>query len=1089
VINISSILWKFFPKIHTLPASKKKRFFSTFGLSNPSAKAFFLADYALRTQPHHIYFLVEKRSEIFEYQNLLSAFVGEEYDIFSFSLEENEDLQKREKFLFAQKCTGKKKTIFLLNRAQAEALYPHPNTLKKREVILKQNDKIKFTELFQHFSDLGYVSAIDEHHLEEGEFIRKGDTLTIFPLGENAPYVIETEFDEIVEIRNSSQRGDHLEDKNILRVFPVGKEEIESPIGDITTEKDLFFIEEFTDLEEKFQKNLLDSPTRIVENSAFPQNEEEAIHLRYLSILKFYTLGDFLNDIKEKINTKWKIFILSKRPQELETIFQEYHIPFTTKGDETASVCLFNAEELEFIPPSFQNTEEKILFLTDREIFHTKNTEAKEKKSRKKSENKSNAQEGAEKESGDETSSGDMMSFLTSLKAGDYVVHSDNGIGRFLGISEQKISDITREYLEIEYLNNDKLFVPIEYADKVSRYITEEDSTPRLTRLGGAEWKNTQKKAKKETEAIAKELLNIYAIRAKSHAMQCNPDTARGREFDESFPYAETPGQMAAIRDLKKDLESDKPMDRLVCGDVGFGKTEVAMRAAFKAVDNGMQVAVIAPITILVDQHYKNFSARMKDFGVRVEMISRFRSPKEQKIILEDLKKGKIDILIGTHRLLSEDVKFDNLGLLIIDEEQRFGVKQKEKLKGLRKDIHILTMTATPIPRTLNLALHKLREISTITTPPPGRLPVITEVRKYSDKLIRDAILQELERGGQTYFLHNRVETIEGIAEKLRHLVPEAKFEVAHGQLNPHVLEQKIIDFKAKKFDVLISSTIIENGIDLANANTMIINHADKFGLSQLYQLRGRIGRSDKQAYAYLMYSSQKLPLDAKKRLRAIVEASELGSGFQLSMRDLEIRGAGDVLGVSQHGSVNSVGVNHFLKLLRKTIKQMEQETKNKAQGLSTQEQQEEEELLLENIQIEIPINAFIPSFYIPDNKEKILMYQRLARSDNFKMLEELGQELSDEYGKMPKEVRNLIKILEIKLKAKKANLKSIRFQGQTVDITMSSRVTAKEIMNLLKEQNFWTISGNVLKTEPKNLGLDFVMTIEKALELLVKKG
>lgn len=1051
---VSPCIWKFFPKIETIPASKKKRFFSTFGLSNPSAESYFLADYVHRTKPSHVFFILERKSEIFEYQHLFAAFLGDEYDIFTFSVSSDEKVLEKEKFLFAKILAEKKKTIFLLSREQADFLFPHQGVLIKKQLIIEKNTKIQFATFFDELGAAGYKSAFDQQYLEEGEFIRIGDTLKIFPLGAKSPIVVETEFNEITSLYFQGIGAD-ITPVERIKIFPIGGEESMSPLWDIVTSKDLLFIEEFSDLDESVQKNLLASPARIIESSAFPKYEEDALHLRFLSILRFYTLPDFLNDLREKIIDKWKILIVSKRYEELSEIFLEEGIPFTKQCDTSASVALHDATDADFVPPSFQNPSEKILFLTDREIFHIKS-------SKKKS-----------------ATEPDMMDFLTSLRPGDYVVHLDHGIGRFLGISEQEISNIMKEYLEIEYLGNDKLFVPIAYADKISRYITDEDSPPRLTRLGGNQWEKTQRRAKEETEKIAKELLNVYAQRARASATACENDTEKMKSFEASFPYTPTPGQVAAIRDIKKDLEMSKPMDRLVCGDVGFGKTEVAMRAAFKAVESGMQVAVIAPITILVDQHYKSFKSRMDEFGINVEMISRFRSPKEQKEILERLKKGKIDILIGTHRLLSGDVKFDNLGLLIIDEEQRFGVQQKEKLKSLREDVHILTMTATPIPRTLNLALHKLREISTITTPPPGRLPVITEVRKYSDKLIRDAILQEIKRGGQIYFLHNRVETIEGITDKLRHLVPEARFEVAHGQLSPHKLEKKIIDFKAHKFDVLVSSTIVENGIDLANANTMIINHAEKFGLSQLYQLRGRIGRSSRQAYAYLMYSSQKLPIDAKKRLRAIVEASELGSGFQLSMRDLEIRGAGDVLGVSQHGSVNSVGVNHFLRLLKKTITQLENKEKNAGK-------KEEIEV---DVQIEIPLSAFIPSFYIPDNKEKILAYQRFARTTDLESLQEISDTLEEEYGRLTPEVKNLVNILKIKILAKKSGLTSVRFQDDNVELAMGKSITAKEIMNLLAIQPKWAIIGSTLVTEQIHMGVDFVATLLEAIELLQKKG
>ncbi|HIQ57687.1 TPA: transcription-repair coupling factor [Candidatus Gracilibacteria bacterium] len=1061
--ELSEGIWDFFPKIKTLSVSKKKRFFSTYGLANISAKSFFVADYLRRHAPHHLFYIVEKKSEIIEYAHLFTSFLLNEYSTCYFGFSSVEKDIQRDKFLLANKIAKKQKTIFFLSREQAMDLYPHAISLSHKKFVLNTSDSLTHSVLFKKLETAGYKHSYSQQYLEEGEFIKKGEQIIIFPLGAKNEVVINFDFEVIsrIDIIDSVQNMNILSEIENIEILAVGNEEINSELLDLITAKDLLFIEEFSDLDEYFQKKLLQTPAKIIESSVFPINQVESLHLRFLSLLKFYNIPDFLNDLREKINTGWKIILVTKRFEEIKTIFEEENIPFSSHFDSISPIALVDAENAEFVPPSFQNQEEKILFLTDREVFQMKTQQ-------KRSENNQ-----------------DMNDFLSSLKAGDFVVHADHGIGKFLGIAEQEISGITREYLEVEYLKNDKLFVPIAYADKVSRYLTSEDSQPKLTRLGGKEWSKSQSKAKKETAEMAKELLELYAKREKAHAYQCDEDSEQMSQFEADFQYSPTPGQLAAIRDIKKDLEGKKPMDRLVCGDVGFGKTEVAMRAAFKAVENGLQVAVIAPITILVDQHYKNFKSRMGDFGIIIEEISRFKSVKEQKIILEKSKAGKIDILIGTHRLLSPDVKFHNLGLLIVDEEQKFGVKQKEKIKNMKKGVHILTMTATPIPRTLNLALHNLRDISTITTPPPGRLPILTEVRKFSDTLIVEVIKKELERKGQVYFLHNRVETIESMADKLRLLIPSASFVVAHGQLNSHELEDKIESFKSGKFDVLISSTIIENGIDLPNANTMIINNADRFGLSQLYQLRGRIGRSGRQAYAYLLYNQDKLPMDSKKRLRAIVEASELGSGFQLSMRDLEIRGAGDVLGISQSGTVNSIGVNHFLKLLNKEIKILEKQSKFDATDKGKKIKLEE---VVEDVQIEIPLNAFVPSFFIPSTKEKILIYQRFASIEGIETLHELSEELSEEYGRLPVEVRNLVKILEIKILAKKALVKAVKFQGDNVELHLAKSVTAKEIMQLLEEQPNWTISGSSLVLPQKQLGLDFVGVIEKALELLVKK-
>lgn len=1047
--SLSQEIWKFFPKIQTLSTSKKKRFFSTYGLANPSAKSFFLSDYIRRIKPQHTLLILEKKSEVMEYQHLFQAFLGEDVKIFTPCISSDEKEQVRDLFLISNILHSAQKHILLLNRDIFGSLFPQSAILEDRTISLSKAEKIDREILIERLGKAGYKSALSREYLSEGEFCQEGESFVVFPLGYKKEVVISLR-DNTVESFLYEEKSDEI---NQLVLLPCGNESLATPLSDMLSEHDLLFVEELSEFSEELHSCVMNSPARVIESSLFPQQEEEAIHFRFLSLLKFYNRADFLNDLREKIATGWKIILSTKRSKEISEIFLENTIPFATKFDPHFSLILVDENDSDFIPPSFQNPEEKILYLTDREVFHMNTIE-------KRAENNQ-----------------DMSDFLTSLKPGDFVVHVDHGIGRFLGIVEQEISNVKREYFEIEYSGNDRLFVPISSADKVARFLVEEGKEPRLYGMDGKGWEKAQKKAKEESQKVAKELLDLYAKRERVQGIQCTEDTIRQKQFEEAFKYVPTPGQIAAIRDIKKDMEGERPMDRLVCGDVGFGKTEVAMRAAFKAVENKMQVAVIAPITILVDQHYKNFKERMAGFDIVVEELSRLKTPAQQRDVVRRIKNGEIDIIIGTHRLFSSDVDFNNLGLLVVDEEQRFGVQQKEKIKSLRKNVHILTMTATPIPRTLNLALHNLRDISTITTPPKGRLPIVTEVRKFSDLLIKNSIERELKRGGQVYFLHNRVETIEAMKAKLSELVPEASCVVAHGQMAPQDLEERIEDFKAQKYNVLISSTIVENGIDLANANTMIINYADRFGLSQLYQLRGRIGRSNKQGFAYLLYSSSKLSLDSKKRFRAIVEASELGSGFELSMRDLEIRGAGDVLGVSQHGSVNSVGVNHFLKLLKNTIKEIEMEEKN-----------EKDAEVIEDVQVDIPLNAFIPSIFIPDSKEKILAYQRLAGLEDTSQLTELAEELESEYGNLPLEVKNLIHVLEIKILARRAKVKAVKFQGRSIELHLGKSVTATEIINLLSVQEKWSISGNTLLLPQSEQGVDFVEMLKQALDLLVRK-
>jgi transcription-repair coupling factor (superfamily II helicase) len=759
-----------------------------------------------------------------------------------------------------------------------------------------------------------------------------------------------------------------------------------------------------------------------------------------------------VNDIRDKVQKDWSLYLFTKDEDALKTIFREEKI-------QSENIHLFSEEEYVLFPFAFQNPELEICFITDREISFLK--------------------EQKKKITGQKV----FLDFMSGLKVGDYVVHTDHGIARFLGLEQRTIDDITREYLKLGYAENDKLFVPIEQADKVNKYITNEDSPPHLTRLGSAEWETVTSRVKKETEKIAQELLKLYAERKVAKGFGFKSDNEAQKSFEEGFPYEETPGQLKAILDVKKDMERQFPMDRLVCGDVGFGKTEVALRAAFKAVQGGKQVALISPITILADQHYRVFHRRMSGFGVRVEMLSRFRSAKEQKEILKKLEHGEIDVLVGTHRLLQPDIKFKDLGLVVIDEEQRFGVKQKEKLKELRMEVDILTMTATPIPRTLNVCLNKLRDISTITTPPPGRLPIITEVRKFSMNLIRETILRELQRGGQVYFLHNRVQTIDSMAEKLKSLIPEARFGVTHGKLGSHELEERILAFKDHKFDVLVSSAIIENGIDLPNANTLIVNNAERFGLAQLYQLRGRVGRGRTQAYAYFLYHGQRLKLDAKRRLKAIVEASDLGSGFQIAMKDLEIRGAGEVLGVRQHGAINVVGVGHFIRMLNKAVEDLQA-------GRSA-----ETEETVEQVSVELPLTCYVPDYYIVSSKDKITLYQRMASADTFEYLEELKDDVIAEYGKMPKEVMNLFLVLELKLHARKAGIVTVKAENvqmakekQEISLLMSKAVKPQNIMNLLEYNAKWQISGNKLRAKISDLGINWVDTLRGSLVALGKE-
>ncbi|MBY0357824.1 MAG: transcription-repair coupling factor [Candidatus Obscuribacterales bacterium] len=601
---------------------------------------------------------------------------------------------------------------------------------------------------------------------------------------------------------------------------------------------------------------------------------------------------------------------------------------------------------------------------------------------------------------------------VADLKVDDYVVHLKHGIGQFIGVQRIAYDNQTREYLAIQYMGDDRLYVPVDQINLLSRYRGGGDTAPRLSRLGGADWESTKKKVKKSVKLIAQELVNLYAIRAKQEGFQALPDTPWQYEMEEAFPYEETPDQWQAIVDVKGDMESGKPMDRLICGDVGFGKTEVAIRAIFKTVMSGRQAVILVPTTVLAQQHFNTLCDRFAPYPLRVGLLSRFRTAKEQKDVTTRMATGECDVVIGTHRLLQKDIVFKDLGLVVIDEEHRFGVAHKEKLKQLRVMVDILTMSATPIPRTLNMALSGVRDMSLIHTPPINRSPVKTYVGEYRPQIVRTAILHELERGGQIYFLHNRVESIDRMAAELKELVPEARIIIGHGQMQERELEDVMLTFASHEADILVCTTIIESGLDIPNANTIIIDQADRLGLAQLYQIRGRVGRSDVQAYSYCLYRPEKILTDqAQNRLKAIRELTTLGSGYQIALRDMEIRGVGNILGPEQHGHMIAVGFDLYCKLLEESV------TELKGGAVSTEA----------DTQIDINVTAFIPDNYIPDPEHRIIEYKRLADVKSEHELNLLCEEWRDRFGAIPNEVKNLAHIVKLRLMAARVNVSSVK--------------------------------------------------------------
>ena len=632
---------------------------------------------------------------------------------------------------------------------------------------------------------------------------------------------------------------------------------------------------------------------------------------------------------------------------------------------------------------------------------------------------------------------GEKIASFTDLNIGDYVVHESHGLGIYRGIEKIEVDKTEKDYIKIEYAGGGNLYILATQLEQIQKYAGAGAKKPKLNKLGGQEWNKTKSRVRGAVKEIAEDLVKLYAVRQNEQGFAFGPDTVWQKEFEEMFPFEETEDQDLAIAATKADMESTKIMDRLICGDVGYGKTEIAIRAAFKAVQDGKQVAFLVPTTILAQQHYNNFVQRMKDFPVNIDLLCRFRSSAEQKKTIEKLKKGQVDIIIGTHRLLSKDVVYKDLGLLIIDEEQRFGVAHKEKIKQLKTNIDVLTLTATPIPRTLHMSLIGIRDMSVLEEPPMDRVPIQTYVMEYNEELVREAISRELARGGQAYFVYNRVREIADVATKIAELVPEANVAYAHGQMKETELENIMYRFINGEIDVLVSTTIIETGLDISNVNTMIIHDADNMGLSQLYQLRGRVGRSNRTAYAFLMYKRDKMLKEvAEKRLAAIKEYTELGSGFKIAMRDLEIRGAGSLLGERQHGHMEAVGYDLYCKMLNEAVKE--------AKGIAVEESFD--------TSIDIVIDAYIPMGYIPNELQKLDIYKRIADIETQEETEEMTEELIDRFGDPPKSVENLLYIAKIKSMAHRLYFTEVAQKGESVRFTLyeKARIDVAKIPELV---------------------------------------
>lgn len=1001
-----------------------------------------------------VLFVTSTEQNALRYQNdLLKAF-GEKSDLLPFQNISMYEMVSPNRYDYAEqyRILNEKPDIVIAPVKTILEKFPDENFYKNNSTILKVGDEIDTKILAQKFVDFGYKHSTMVSDI--GEFSIRGDIVDFYSLDKH-PVRIELWGDEIVDIRyfnNETQKSiEKLKSTEILPMYKFTLNDVSDDLWQKLAPKDdgeekgyfegieiyqnyfndklvtvldyfkdyILVLDETSELyakyefldkgyEEQLQENLKLELNEILKgrnhvtfeefiqktagfvkvglNNFIDSEMDEIVEFDTQTIQSFEANLDHIADFIRKFlfpqhSDGWRIVIATDYPERVKEILAERNI-FDVEYNE--SISSHGAVLTDF----------KTVILTDRELFNKRN---KEITSQKRSYYKEKPE---------------YIENINDIKEGEYVVHSIHGVGIYKGLSQQDIDGQLKDYLTIEYANKDRLHIPAEQINLLVRYRGSGSIKPKLSRMGGKDWENTKTRVKKEVEQVAYDLLRLYAKRKMQHGIQFLPDTTWQVEMEEAFEYTETPDQMKAINDVKADMESEQPMDRLICGDVGFGKTEVAMRGIFKAITSGKQVAVVVPTTILAFQHYQTMSDRFKPFGVHVELLSRFRTAKEQKETIKRLATGECDVVVGTHRLLQEGIVFKDLGLVVIDEEHRFGVRHKEKLKQLRENIDIITMSATPIPRTLYMSLSGIKDMSIINTPPKNRLPIKTYVGEWNENMVKNAITHELDREGQVFYLYNRVETIDEFKLQLQKLVPNARIAIGHGQMNEKELEKIIIDFANHEYDILLATTIIENGIDIPNANTMIIHNADKFGLAQLYQLRGRVGRSQRQAYCYCFYTkSKEITKDAVQRLKAIKEFTTLGSGYQIAMRDVEIRGVGNILGTKQHGHMVNVGFDTYCQLLEETVQELQGQAVEKSEPTI----------------VDINVTAYIPDEWVGSAEQKMIEYKRLADVKSDVELDYITEEWKDRFAKPPESVENLIKLIRLRLSATDVRISLIR--------------------------------------------------------------
>ena len=1047
----------------------KKNSFCISGITN-CAKLILLSQFLIKNR-RKVIFITETEQKALKFQNDLNKLFNLESQIFPYQDGSIYDTNSKNLYKYSKQIqilnNLKDENIIIVPQKALFEKFPEQEFFKKNSLKIKTDDETDTKELSEKLVKLGYKRKTLVADI--GEFSIRGDIIDIFPLSDY-PFRIELWGDSVVDIRtfdNSSQKSIEkvkevliapiykfilnensykkvekyvdTEEENHLEILEnlknlnyfEGVQYYESLFNlDLTTifkliPKDYIIVfddytyfkskyEQITDnLDKQYEENIKTKLTLplsvknhknlkefLTDVSSFEKvyfdnfiSEEFDINIELnTELIPYFSAGleDISKFIKEKIKEHYKIVITTDYKNRLEEILKDKEIPYSYKYENNSSVYI--TDNIVLSGSIIKDC--RLVIITDKELFNKRSKDLTGIRYNYKRENL------------------DFIETLNDIQEGDYIVHMVHGIGIFKGLSKQNIDGEEKDYLTLEYARGDKLHIPAEQINMLCRYRGSGNVLPPLSKMGGNDWNNTKTKVKKAVEEVAQDLINLYALRKISQGYAFEPDSVWQYEMEDSFEYTETPDQMKAIAQTKEDMESDKPMDRLICGDVGFGKTEVAIRAIFKAVMSSKQAAIVVPTTILAMQHYQTISERFKPYPVKIEFLSRFKSAKEQKEVINKLKLGEVDVVIGTHRLLQNDIQFKDLGLLVIDEEHKFGVAHKEKLKRLKKNIDILTMSATPIPRTLYMSLSGIKDMSIINTAPTNRLPIKTFVCEYKDSVIKNAINYEIEREGQVFYLYNRVESIYEFAKTLQTLLPNIRLAVAHGQMDKNLLENIMTDFFNKEYDVLLCTTIIESGLDIPNANTMIIHDADRFGLAQLYQIRGRVGRTDRQAFCYCLYKNYKsLTKDAIKRLQYIKEFTNLGSGYQIAMRDIEIRGVGNVLGTKQHGQMINVGFDTYCQLLEDAVAEIQEgKTQDYKPAI-----------------VDINVTAYIPDEWVGSKEQKMIEYKRLADVKTISELDEIQAEWKDRFSKMSSPVQNLIKLVHLRLLATQAKISLIR--------------------------------------------------------------